>query len=259
MQLKLPFPPEPASSNLYGPLPPQGRIRRVDIAGHVIAYSLHRTRRRTIGITIDEQGLRARAPRWTTIAEVEAFIRAEGRWVVRRLAEARRRAQPPFAWEEGARLPYLGCHVRITRSAAGRTRLVGDRLEVPAIEWTAANTLRAAVISWLRAAALALGRERVAAFTPVLAVPLPEVRLSNAASQWGSCTKAGDGSARILLHWKLVHLEQRLLDYVVVHELAHLRHMNHSAAFWSCVAAAYPGHERARRELRELGHHLPNL
>ena len=132
-------------------------------------------------------------------------------------------------------------------------------MEVSAIECAAAETLRAAVIGWLRAAALALGRERVAAFAPVLAVPAPEVRLSNAASQWGSCTQTGEGRGRILLHWKLVHLERRLLDYVVVHELAHLRHMNHSAAFWSCVAAAYPEHQRARRELRELGHLLPNL
>jgi predicted metal-dependent hydrolase len=225
----------------------------------LIVYSLRRTHRRTIGITIDERGLMARAPRWAPIAEIEEFIRTEARWIVRRLDEARRRTRPPFTWQEGARLPYLGCEIRITRSVARFPRLVGDLLEVPAIECATADTLRAAVVGWLRTAALAVGRERVAAFAPILRVPAPEVRLSNAASQWGSCTKTVEGRGRILLHWKLVHLERQLMDYVVVHELAHLRHMNHSVAFWSCVAAAYPEHERARRELRELGSFLPNF
>jgi predicted metal-dependent hydrolase len=259
MQLELPFRSERGLRGPHGPFSPQGRIKYVQLADQVIPYSLRRTGRRTIGITVDERGLIARAPRWASVAEVEAFIRTEARWVLRRLDEVRRRARPPFIWQEGARLPYLGCDIRIARSVAGCIRLVGDRLEVPAIACAAADSLRAAVLVWLKGAALALGGERVAAFAPVLAVAPPEVGLSNAASQWGSCTKTRDGRGRVLLHWKLILLEHRLLDYVVVHELAHLRHMNHSAAFWRCVAAAYPEYQRARRELRERGSLIPNL
>jgi hypothetical protein len=63
----------------------------------------------------------------------------------------------------------------------------------------------------------------------------------------------------VLLHWKLVHFALPLVDYVVAHELAHLRHMNHSSAFWRLVETVYPGHREARRALRERGHQLPDL
>jgi predicted metal-dependent hydrolase len=92
-----------------------------------------------------------------------------------------------------------------------------------------------------------------------MSVLLPEVGLSNAASQWGSCTQTLDGRGRVLLHWKLVHFEPRLVDYVVVHELAHLRHMNHSAAFWRLVGSVFRDHQWARRELRDRGHLIPDL
>jgi predicted metal-dependent hydrolase len=115
------------------------------------------------------------------------------------------------------------------------------------------------VTDWLKAAALALFHERIAVFAPALAVEPPAVGLSSAASQWGSCTRSADGCGRVLLHWKLVHFEAPLVDYVVAHELAHLRHMNHSTAFWRLVEAVYPGHRAARRALRERGHLLPDL
>jgi predicted metal-dependent hydrolase len=114
-------------------------------------------------------------------------------------------------------------------------------------------------MTWLKASALVLFRDRVAAFAPTVQVALPEVGLSSAASQWGSCTRAADGRGRVLLHWKLAHFEVSLIDYVVAHELAHLRHMNHSSAFWRVVEAAYPGHRAARRALRERGRQIPDL
>jgi len=260
MQLELPFLAEPGRRDLKGPTPqPPGRLRHIQLGTRVIPYWFRRARRRTIGIVVEEHGLVAAAPRWATIAEVEAFIREKQRWVLRRLEESRRNARPPFLWQEGARLPYLGRDIALARTAWGSARLAGDRLEVPAIAFEAAARLRETVIDWLRAAALALYRERVAALAPAMDVPLPEVGLSNAASQWGSCTQTLDGRGRVLLHWKLVHFERRLVDYVVAHELAHLRHMNHSAAFWRVVESAFRDHGWARRSLRERGHLIPDL
>jgi predicted metal-dependent hydrolase len=162
-------------------------------------------------------------------------------------------------WQEGARLPYLGREVTIARGRRGAPALTGDRLEVPAPVLSAASLLREAVIAWLRSAALAVFHERVAVFAPALRVDLPALALSSAASQWGSCTRSADGRGRVLLHWKLVHFDAPLVDYVVAHELAHLRHMNHSTAFWRLVESVYPNHRAARRSLRERGHLLPDL
>jgi predicted metal-dependent hydrolase len=252
MQLELPFLVEP-------PREAQGRLRHVQLGGRVLPYRFRRARRRTIGIVVDERGLAAAAPRWATVAEVEAFIREKERWILRRLDDPRRRARAPFLWQEGARLPYLGREIVIAGAMRGAPVLAGDRLEVPARAASAASALREVVTAWLRSAALALFHERIAIFAPALRVEPPEIGLSSAASQWGSCARSADGRGRVLLHWKLVHFEAPLVDYVVAHELAHLRHMNHSTAFWRLVEAVYPGHRAARRALRERGHLLPDL
>jgi predicted metal-dependent hydrolase len=252
MQLELPFLVEP-------PRTAPGRLRHVRLGGRLVAYRFRRARRRTIGIVVDEHGLAAAAPRWATIAEVEAFIREKERWVLRRLDDPRHRPRPPFLWREGARLPYLGREIVIARGRRGAPALTGERLELPAPTLDAEAALRATVLAWLQSAALALFHERIAALAPVLQVETPDVGLSSAASRWGSCVSSAAGRGRVLLHWKLVHFELPLVDYVVAHELAHLRHMNHSSAFWRLVETAYPGHRAARRALRERGHLLPDL
>jgi predicted metal-dependent hydrolase len=252
MQLELPF-------LVESPPGAPGRLRHVRLGARVVPYRFRRARRRTIGIVVDGRGLAAAAPRWATIAEVEAFIREKERWILKRLDDTRRDARAPFLWQEGARLPYLGRDIEIRSSMRDEPGIAEDRLEVPAHAAQTAADLRGAVTAWLRAAAESLFRERIAAFAPALQVDVPDVGLSSAASQWGSCIRAADGRGRVLLHWKLVHFDLPLVDYVVVHELAHLRHMNHSAAFWRLVEAVYPGHREARRALRERGHRIPDL
>ena len=252
MQLELPFLVEPPREGL-------GRLRHVQLGARVVPYWFRRARRRTIGIAVDERGLCAAAPRWATVAEVEAFIREKERWVLKRLDEARCQAKPPFLWQEGARLPYLGRDLVLARGRLAATWLDDIRLQVPAPAFRSAGELRGAVLGWLKQAALALFAGRIERLAPALKVAAPEVGLSNAASQWGSCSVGPHGRGRVLLHWKLVHFEVRLVDYVVAHELAHLRHMNHSAAFWRTVESVYPDHKAARRALRERGSLAPDL
>ena len=86
-------------------------------------------------------------------------------------------------------------------------------------------------------------------------MPTPALTLSNARTQWGLCRE--DGQVR--LNWRLIHLPLHLVDYVVAHELAHLREMNHSARFWAVVGALYPDYRQARSELRHCNHRLPIL
>jgi predicted metal-dependent hydrolase len=245
MQLELPFKVEP-------PAPPKGRTRHIQLGGRVVFYTFRRARRRTIGIEIDEQGLQASAPRWVTLTEVEAFIREKQAWVLRKLHEARVNARAPFVWREGARLPYLGAEVGVFSAPNGTpTRLVGDRLELA----VAAGTLRDSALGWLRERALMLFGERVDALAPGMEVGVRRLSLSNARTQWGSCST--DGGVR--LSWRLIHLRLALIDYVVAHELAHLRHMNHSVRFWRAVEGVFPDYRAARRELRALSHSLPEL
>jgi len=106
--------------------------------------------------------------------------------------------------------------------------------------------VRDAVQSWLQRQARRVFEERCALFAPRLGVRVKRLSLSSASTRWGSAS--ADGSIR--LSWRLVHFALPVIDYVVTHELAHLREMNHSAAFWEVVRSVIPDYEQARGALR---------
>ncbi|MDQ5915966.1 MAG: hypothetical protein QG584_1859, partial [Pseudomonadota bacterium] len=95
---------------------------------------------------------------------------------------------------------------------------------------------------------------RLAPLAAVLGVTVPALALSSARTRWGSCsTKSG-----IRLNWRLIHFPEAIIDYVVVHELAHLRHMNHGPRFWSLVEVGCPDYRAVRVELQRLAAHIPH-
>ena len=89
--------------------------------------------------------------------------------------------------------------------------------------------------------------ERVEKYATIMGVSYNRVKISNARCNWGSCTPRND----ILLNWRLVHFPLNILDYVVIHELAHLQERNHSARFWSVVKMYCPEYRELRRSLRD--------
>ncbi|NDU87373.1 MAG: M48 family metallopeptidase, partial [Ferrovum sp.] len=113
---------------------------------------------------------------------------------------------------------------------------------------TSIDRLESALIQWYSAQALPLYQERVAFFARQLGLTAtPSVALSNARQRWGSCSSAG----RIRLNWRLLKATSAEMDYVIAHEVAHLKHMNHSPRFWATVAQLYPDFQEARRSLRQ--------
>lgn len=235
--------------------PGSGVPRRALLAGGPLWYSLVRARRRTLSIVVDRARVQVRAPRRTPVHEIEAFLGDKERWIRRRMEEARRYSAP-FVWRHGEFLPLLGEPLRLTFCVApAGVRRVGDQIEIGMKSVTGSSQLRAAVLEWLRGEARRVFAERIALLTPRLGVREPQLKLSNARTQWGSCSARG----RILLNWRLVHLPLTLIDYVVAHELAHLKELNHSRRFWAVVASLYPDHESARRDLEQRGRRLPEL
>ena len=111
------------------------------------------------------------------------------------------------------------------------------------------------LVTWLKQRALEALTPRTGHYAAALGVPAPCVALSNARTQWGVCTEGGT----IRLSWRLVHVEPRLADYVVAHEVAHLVEMNHSRRFWSLLARLYPGWREARERLELAGATIPVL
>ena len=103
--------------------------------------------------------------------------------------------------------------------------------------------------SWLQREASRVFAERAAHFAERLGVRVKRLSLSSAATRWGSAN--ANGSVR--LHWRLIQHPLATIDYVVAHELAHLREMNHSARFWNVVRSVVPDYEEARARLRQEG------
>ena len=216
-----------------------------------IDYTLRRSaRRRSITLTIDEHGLRVGAPWRASQRRIEAVLAAHAHWIVRKLAEWQARRPAPFAWVAGARIMVLGEPLMLAPDPVhASTARFGDTLHVRA-DPAAADGLAHSVVDWLRASALDWFEQRVGHFAPILAVNVPVIRLSNARTRWGTCHPHG----RVHLNWRLIQMPPALVDYVVVHELAHLHEPNHSPRFWRRVEAVLPDHAQRRRVLRCEAH-----
>lgn len=235
--------------------PAEGETSRtVALGDRIVPYLLRRARRRTIGLTIDHRGLRVGAPHRTPLSEVEALILRHGDWVAQKLDEWRKRHRPaPLQIADGAHVPYLGGWLEV-RLSGGNNRVVWADSEPPTL---APATLTLFLRAPADAATLlrkALQQKALDHFGPRLAhhaarfaVAVPPLRLSSARTRWGSCSaKSG-----IRLNWRLIHCAPHVIDYVIVHELAHLREMNHGPRFWAIVESHCPDYRAIRTELRQ--------
>ena len=266
--------PAPASATPHRPPPPSPppprapadhrhpRADREVRLGEVrVAYLLRRARRKSIGFVVDAEGLVVSAPRWVGLGEIENVLREKSGWILRKLAEQRDRARRMDAarveWRDGAGLPFLGETVIIVLDprVAGAV-LNSDAQALPGVprltlhvglpQHATAEQIRDVVQSWLQRQARRVFEERCQHFAQRLGVRVKRLSLSAAQTRWGSASH--DGSVR--LNWRLIHFGLSVIDYVVVHELAHLREMNHSPAFWDVVRSVVPDYEQWRGALR---------
>ncbi len=235
------------------PSPPDQR--QIQLGGQAVAYLLRRTSRRTIGLAIDHRGLRVGAPTRARIGDIENLIREHSQWVLDKLAAWQNRApSAPTPLMDGSQIPVLGRPLTVSLRSAARSggEIVDDTLHL-AISPT--QTPAIVLEKCLRETARRCFSERLALLAPRLGVGLPPLRLSSARTRWGSCSARG----HIALNWRLIFMPLPVVDYVVAHELAHLKEMNHSPRFWSVVEQLCPDWQARRLELRQLGRQLPHF
>ncbi|WJF90721.1 SprT family zinc-dependent metalloprotease [Paraburkholderia bonniea] len=233
--------------------------RSLTLGAQTLQYQLKRSARRSIGFSIDSSGLSITAPRWVTLAEIENAISEKQRWIFTKLNEwqtrVEQRALPRIDWKDGAQVPYLGRPVSITLDASsGALRFDAEhaRLTLPLPLQAEPQQIKDRVQGWLQGEAKRLFGERLAFYAEKLGVSYRGYALSSAATRWGSCSSDG----KIRLNWRLVHFPLPVIDYVVAHELAHLREMNHSPRFWQTVESIFPEFRQVRQTLKD---HPPEL
>jgi predicted metal-dependent hydrolase len=216
----------------------------IRLGGREVQYRFVRRRRRTLGITVDADGLKVSAPLRAPWRDIEGFVREKERWILAKLDEWALAPRPALLrGVSGERLPLFGETLQL-RIHAGAVEREGDTLLIPGLE---------ALLKWLKTAALQALRPRIAHYAALLGRSAPQLRLSNARTQWGVCTE--DGTIR--LSWRLVHIMPALADYVVAHETAHLVELNHSRRFYRLLASLYPDWIAARERLELAGAALP--
>ena len=245
-------------------------VREIDLGRAVVAYAFQRARRRSIGMVVSAEGLSVRAPRWVGWTEIEAALREKAGWIEAKLLEqherARRHAAARIEWRDGTGVPYLGETVIVVLDPRATGAVLDARAEalpgVPRLtlhvglpQQAAPEQIRDVVQAWVKRQARRVFEERCAHYAPRLGVRVARLALSSAQTRWGSAS--ADGSVR--LNWRLIHFALPTIDYVVAHELAHLREMNHSAAFWATVGEVYPDYDGARLALKKRSHEMPVL
>ena len=236
---------------------------RVRYRGATIEYEVRRSTRRkkTVQITLTGGGVLVAAPAKLPADEIREIVLKRARWIVGRLSDTA--LQPaPMRFVSGETLPYLGRDVKMVVKhgdvPASKVRFdqwcfqVAVPTGIPETE--RADRIRHSIIQWYKDQAVDRLQAGVNRWRPKLGVgEQPRILVRDQRSQWGSCSS--DGTLRF--NWRVMMLEPSLIDYVVVHELAHLTVMNHSKEFWRLVSDVLPDVKNRRKLLREAGRMLP--
>ena len=239
------------------------------LEGIAVAYQFKRGKRRSIGFSVGAEGLTVSAPKWVPLYEIDKAVVEKSAWIIIKLQETRdRHARLESAridWRDGATLPLLGEQVIVVLDPRHAFGGIGAELKssdadnLPGVthltlhvglpHMATPEQIRDAVQAWLMRQAKRIFTERLNHFAPTLGVQWRRLSLSSAGTRWGSASV--DGSIR--LNWRLIHFKQSVIDYVVVHELSHLRVMDHSPRFWDTVRAVVPDYAELRGQLKDEG------
>lgn len=185
---------------------------------------------------------RVTIPRGGSQAEALAFLERNRGWLAEQLQKQQARPRHPATWNLGSEIWFRGEPVRIELVAPGKTSFGAEILAVK----DGAADLRPAIEKYLRRLAARELPPRVREFAAQHQFTVQRITVRNQKSRWGSCSRRGT----ISLNWRLIQTPDFVRDYIILHELAHLRHMNHSGRFWAEVERLCPDYSVAERWLK---------
>jgi predicted metal-dependent hydrolase len=246
------------------------RVDRVTLRERDVRFTLYRVpRRRQVHVMVNEDGsLEVRAPWRFSVEEARVAIHEHGQWVLEALDACRTRVRmrPPLV--SGTELPLLDDRLRLRvemnaqlelfdgqRGLVARSGSVvrqGQTLAVR-VQSLQRSAVRGLLEEWYRCAACVELPRRLAELACEVGVQYSRVTVRSQRTRWGSCSSTG----AISLNWRLLQLPSRLCDYVLVHELCHLREMNHSPSFWAEVARVVPDYRDCRARVSVAARTFP--
>ena len=242
--------PEPLHVRSAGPGPGLGRDVPSAIPAPLVPRLVRHPRARQYVLRVLPDGTpRVTIPRWGSKRDALAFLEAQREWVARQRARQAERTHvaPSRVWRDGHQVLLGGRAVALRRGTARRAGVEEtDDTWLVTPRPRDGDDLRPIAAAWLLARARQLLPPRLLTLAASFDLEVTHVAVRNQRARWGSCATGG----RISLNWRLIQTPDEVRDYVLIHELMHLRQPNHSARFWALVARACPGYEASRRWLR---------
>jgi predicted metal-dependent hydrolase len=226
--------------------------------GETIPYHLERRPRRTVGLKITEAGLVVHAPKYILEFQLKKLIQDKSNWIINKLEARKKYTVPAISWQHGENLQLLGNTILLEvvfNNKSKKALFEHNRLTIASPDAENPSVIQHKVTHWYKKQALIDFTRRLEILAAKLGVRTPPLKLSNAQTRWGSCSSRGD----IRLNWRLLQAPPHIINYVICHELAHLKEMNHSARFWEVVGSIYPDYKTAEKELKQISHQLHRM
>lgn len=222
--------------------------------GIKFSYDLVRSNRKSVAIYIKDGAVTVKAPQKTDLKKIDEFVSSKRSWIEKKLGEYSARKDRYSEIFECKRFPYLGRDLTIIATNNKSAKIKDGSIFIPncylengqacksaALEKNLRNTYRRSAQNYLK--------QRMDEISAATGLKYTRFALTNATTKWGSC----DADNGIRLSWRLMLLDQSVVDYVIVHELAHTAEHNHSKKFWDLVCSKYPQYKEMRKCLKEKG------
>ncbi len=216
-----------------------------------IAEVIRTSRRKTADIRVEEGAVSVIVPVSTSIEKIDQLLVSKRLWIKEKMALQRDMAPASSKqFVSGEAFPYLGRNYRlkVEHGPFAPVKLLQGRLVVQMPDsGQQSYMIRNAVVRWYKRQAEQKIREKVKRYSPVVGVEPAGVAIKTFKSRWGSCTAKGE----LEFNWRIMLAPNRMVDYVVIHELCHLIHHDHSPEFWREVERVMPDYQQCRKWLRE--------
>lgn len=226
--------------------------------GETIEYQIEHRARRTVGLKITDDGLVVHAPKRIFNFQLQKILQEKSNWIVNKLEIRKQQHIPPINWQDGEALQLLGNAIilHVVEGSKNKQPVFNyDSLTIAITNSNDTDMIQRKVTQWYKKQAAIDFERRLEILAAKLGIATPPLKLSNAKSRWGSCSSRGD----IRINWRLMQAPPHIINYVISHELGHIKEMNHSAKFWAVVASIYPEYKAAEKELKTLSNQLHRL
>lgn len=225
-----------------------------------IPYTLTKShRRKTLSISVDQHGVSVISPSDVDIKKIEMILHNKAIWIIKQLSDFKEMHTnyKERSFLSGEKLPYLGRHYRLkvmkTDTDEPILRFYQGRFLAELPKETSEKELRGLLyplyVNWIKGRANHFVHDRIKRFTLKLQQEPNKIIIKDQKQRWGSCTPSGT----ILLNWRIFLAPTSVIDYVLAHELVHLKHMDHSKEYWDTLRMLMPDYERRKEWLRING------